>query len=125
MATKTISLELDAYEKLRRAKKGGESFSAVVRRARFAEPEEGELQVEERPAAYGATASSAETTGEYWDRIGSGERIRVALESFDAAVTRQEERNRKWKASSAGESKGESGRGWTRADLYADRMGEP
>ena len=33
MATKTISLELDAYEKLRSAKKGGESFSDVVRRA--------------------------------------------------------------------------------------------
>lgn len=35
MATKTISLELDAYELLRRAKREGESFSAVVRRARF------------------------------------------------------------------------------------------
>jgi hypothetical protein len=36
MATKTISLELDAYEKLKRAKRSGsESFSAVVRRARW------------------------------------------------------------------------------------------
>jgi hypothetical protein len=35
MATKTISLELDAYEKLRAAKKAGESFSEVVRRAIF------------------------------------------------------------------------------------------
>ncbi len=35
MATKTITLELDAYEKLRTAKKGGESFSEVVRRAEF------------------------------------------------------------------------------------------
>lgn len=35
MATKTISLELDAYERLRRAKREGESFSAVVRRAKF------------------------------------------------------------------------------------------
>ena len=35
MATKTISLELDAYEKLRAAKKAGESFSDVVRRAMF------------------------------------------------------------------------------------------
>ncbi|MFT5106681.1 MAG: putative CopG family antitoxin [Pseudoalteromonas tetraodonis] len=33
MATKTVSLELDAYEKLRAAKRGSESFSAVVRRA--------------------------------------------------------------------------------------------
>lgn len=37
MATKTISLELDAYERLRTAKKPGESFSAVVRRAVFPE----------------------------------------------------------------------------------------
>ena len=35
MATKTISLELDAYETLKAAKRPGESFSATVRRARF------------------------------------------------------------------------------------------
>ena len=36
MAVKTISLELDAYEKLRRAKRSPrESFSSVVRRARW------------------------------------------------------------------------------------------
>jgi predicted CopG family antitoxin len=36
MATKTITLELDAYEKLRRAKRApSESFSSVVRRAEF------------------------------------------------------------------------------------------
>lgn len=32
MATKTITLELDAYDKLRAAKHGRESFSSVVRR---------------------------------------------------------------------------------------------
>jgi hypothetical protein len=37
MATKTITLELDAYEKLRAAKKAGESFTEVVRRAEFAD----------------------------------------------------------------------------------------
>jgi predicted CopG family antitoxin len=35
MATKTISLELDAYERLKAAKGPGESFSDVVRRATF------------------------------------------------------------------------------------------
>lgn len=40
MATKTISLELDAYEKLKLQKHPGESFSAVVRRADF-EPKKG------------------------------------------------------------------------------------
>jgi hypothetical protein len=38
MSTKTISLEVDAYEKLRRAKRTpSESFSSVVRRARWEE----------------------------------------------------------------------------------------
>ena len=33
MTTKTITLELDAYEKLTLAKRAGESFSEVIRRA--------------------------------------------------------------------------------------------
>ena len=32
VATKTITLAVDAYEKLRRAKRDGESFTEVVRR---------------------------------------------------------------------------------------------
>jgi hypothetical protein len=46
MATKTISLEIDAYETLRRAKRGGrESFSSVVRRAHWTDvpPVAGEI----------------------------------------------------------------------------------
>lgn len=35
MRTRTISLEADAYEKLKAARLPGESFSATVRRARF------------------------------------------------------------------------------------------
>ena len=39
MATKTISLEIDAYEKLQKAKRSErESFSQVVRRARWDDP---------------------------------------------------------------------------------------
>ena len=37
MATKTITLKLDAHERRRTAKKAGESFSEVVRRASFAD----------------------------------------------------------------------------------------
>ena len=33
MPTKAITLEIEAYEKLRAAKRGGESFTEVVRRA--------------------------------------------------------------------------------------------
>ena len=35
MATRTITLEIDAYERLKAAKRQGESFSQVVRRAVF------------------------------------------------------------------------------------------
>jgi len=37
MPTRTITLELDAYERLRSSKRPGESFSQVVRRAIFSD----------------------------------------------------------------------------------------
>lgn len=69
MATKTISLELDAYERLKRAKRGNESFSAVVRRARFDALEStGEAILEETGAIYGAKKGVSAKTLNYWDR---------------------------------------------------------
>lgn len=47
MATKTVTLEIDAYERLKAAKRTGESFSAVVRRAIFpADPPTGRALLE-------------------------------------------------------------------------------
>ena len=47
MVTKTITLEIDAYERLKAAKRTGESFSAVVRRAILpAEPPTGRALLE-------------------------------------------------------------------------------
>jgi len=53
MPIKTISLELDAYEKLKRQKRGRESFSQVVRRAEF-NPDVHANVVCEPQASYGA-----------------------------------------------------------------------
>lgn len=55
MATKTITLEIDAYEKLRAAKRRGESFTEVVRRA-----------------AWENTPAMGSTLREYFRRGGSG-----------------------------------------------------
>lgn len=74
MATKTISLELDAYEKLKRAKRGTESFSAVVRRARFDTGENtGERILQETASLYrkGLGVTRKELT--YWDEAHSAD----------------------------------------------------
>lgn len=70
MAIKTISLELDAYERLKRAKRGKESFSSVVRRARFDAPEStGAAILQEAQALYGAKKGAAKKAFDYWNRV--------------------------------------------------------
>jgi len=73
MATKTISLELDAYERLRRAKREGESFSGVVRRARFGPADASGSSI---LAAFGemVVSNSDEVAARRWDEVGQGER---------------------------------------------------
>lgn len=67
MAIKTISLELDAYERLKRAKRGKESFSAVVRRARFdAQQSTGAAILAETQALYNARKGVPLKTLNYW-----------------------------------------------------------
>lgn len=70
MAIKTISLELDAYERLKRAKRGKESFSAVVRRARFDPPSStGAAILAETQALYGAKKGVTAETIDYWGAV--------------------------------------------------------
>ena len=67
MGVKTISLELDAYERLKRAKRGKESFSAVVRRARFDAAEStGAAILDATQALYGSREGVAKKTLKYW-----------------------------------------------------------
>jgi len=69
MATKTISLELDAYEKLKRAKRGRESFSAVVRRAHFeSAPSTGAAILKETEALYAAGKGASKKVIDYWNQ---------------------------------------------------------
>jgi hypothetical protein len=70
MAIKTISLEIDAYERLKKAKRGKESFSEVVRRARFdPEPSTGDAILNETAALYAAKKGVARESLDYWDAI--------------------------------------------------------
>jgi len=70
MSIKTISLELDAYEKLKKAKQGTESFSQVVRRARF-DPElsTGASILREMEALYAEGNRVPEETFKAWDTL--------------------------------------------------------
>ncbi len=69
MATKTISLELDAYERLRRAKRGTESFSAVVRRAHFdADTSTGSAILKDAAALYHAGKGVSRKSLDYLER---------------------------------------------------------
>ncbi len=65
MATKTVTLELDAYEKLKAAKRPGESFSATVRRARFGPSDSTGRSVLTLLQNLNAEAADREAT-EYW-----------------------------------------------------------
>ena len=67
MAIKTISLELDAYERLKRAKRGKESFSAVVRRAHFDAAEStGAAILAATQALYDSRKGVVKKTLDYW-----------------------------------------------------------
>jgi len=70
MSIKTISLELDAYEKLKAAKRGKESFSQVVRRARF-DPEEstGASILREMESLYASGKGVPDDTFQYWEHL--------------------------------------------------------
>ena len=84
MATKTISLELDAYERLKRAKRGKESFSAVVRRARFPdEAHTGASILASLSAFYDRGSGVPKSVFDYWDNA-------VAEDSGKARVSDSE-----------------------------------
>ncbi|MCB1125735.1 MAG: antitoxin VapB family protein [Verrucomicrobiae bacterium] len=73
MATKTITLEIDAYEKLRRAKRTGESFSVVVRRARFGPPDASGASILATLDGLIAREADHEALA-YWERLGRASR---------------------------------------------------
>ena len=88
MATKTISLELDAYEKLRRAKKSErESFSEVVRRARWDEVSSTGAAILAQLAALRSSRPDVFLADEVLDRIDERSRAR-SVRPIAAAASR-------------------------------------
>jgi len=88
MATKTISLELDAYEKLRSAKKGRESFSQVVRRASFqGEAFTGESILRELEAAHRKPGDLPKSVLDYWEKVArvDAKKPRITPSQWDRA----------------------------------------
>jgi hypothetical protein len=84
MATKTITLELDAYERLKRAKRGKESFSAVVRRARFdGEASNGATILAETSALYDAGKGIPAKTFTYWKNAAES-RARISPSAWES-----------------------------------------
>ena len=70
MATKTISLELDAYDKLKAAKLNErESFSSVVRRAVFSALPHTGGAVLERLTAMGSGGLPSRKVFDHWERM--------------------------------------------------------
>jgi hypothetical protein len=77
MATKTISLEIDAYERLREAKVGErESFSAVVRRAVFPPPAHSSAAILQHLDSLPPDVTKIPEACEYWEKAQSEDTAR-------------------------------------------------
>ena len=80
MATKTISLELDAYEKLKSAKlRERESFSSVVRRAVFTAAPNTGAAVLERLTSLGAGCLPSPQAFAHWERMRKEDRAQPRI----------------------------------------------
>jgi hypothetical protein len=87
MATKTITLELDAYEKLRKAKRSErESFSEVVRRARWEDAASTGPQILGRLRELRVRHPDSFLPDDVLDRIGERARTRPALAAVATAT---------------------------------------